>query len=60
LEQGTWTGNINVADAKTMDVSGNFLLVARRTVLRCASSRVRGASTRRRNCPDQRVAADDQ
>ena len=27
-EQGTWTGNINVADAKTMDVSGNFLLVA--------------------------------
>ncbi len=28
-EQGTWSGNINVPDAKeTMDISGNFLLVA--------------------------------
>ena len=27
-EQGTWTGNINVGDNKTMDISGNFLLVA--------------------------------
>jgi uncharacterized protein (TIGR02246 family) len=26
-EQGTWTGNINV-DKQTMDISGNFLLVA--------------------------------
>ena len=31
-EQGTWTGNINVADGKTMDVSGNFLLVAEQDV----------------------------
>ena len=27
-EQGTWTGNINVAEGKTQDISGNFLLVA--------------------------------
>jgi ketosteroid isomerase-like protein len=27
-EQGTWTGNINMPDAQTMDISGNFLLVA--------------------------------
>jgi hypothetical protein len=27
-EQGTWTGNINLPDAQTMDISGNFLLVA--------------------------------
>jgi ketosteroid isomerase-like protein len=27
-EQGTWTGNINLPDDKTMDISGNFLLVA--------------------------------
>jgi uncharacterized protein (TIGR02246 family) len=27
-EQGTWTGNINLADQQTMDISGNFLLVA--------------------------------
>ncbi|MGF6636663.1 ketosteroid isomerase-like protein [Paraburkholderia sp. MM5496-R1] len=29
-ESGTWTGNINVPDDRTMDVSGNFLLVAQR------------------------------
>jgi ketosteroid isomerase-like protein len=27
-EQGTWNGNINVSDDRTMDISGNFLLVA--------------------------------
>jgi ketosteroid isomerase-like protein len=27
-EQGTWTGNINLPDDQTIDVSGNFLLVA--------------------------------
>jgi len=27
-EQGTWTGNINLADHQKMDISGNFLLVA--------------------------------
>jgi hypothetical protein len=27
-EQGTWTGNINMPDDQTMDISGNFLLVA--------------------------------
>ena len=27
-EQGTWSGNINLADHQTMDISGNFLLVA--------------------------------
>ncbi len=27
-EQGTWTGNINLPDKQTMDISGNFLLVA--------------------------------
>src|SRR5258706_8728115 len=27
-EQGTWTGNINLPDKQTMDISGNFLLLA--------------------------------
>jgi ketosteroid isomerase-like protein len=27
-EQGTWNGNINLPDNKTMDISGSFLLVA--------------------------------
>jgi uncharacterized protein (TIGR02246 family) len=27
-EQGTLTGNINLPDAQTMDIGGNFLLVA--------------------------------
>jgi ketosteroid isomerase-like protein len=27
-EQGTWNGNINLPDENTMDISGNFLLVA--------------------------------
>jgi ketosteroid isomerase-like protein len=27
-EQGTWTGNINLPEGQTMDVSGNFLVVA--------------------------------
>jgi uncharacterized protein (TIGR02246 family) len=27
-EQGMWTGNINLPDNKTADISGNFLLVA--------------------------------
>jgi ketosteroid isomerase-like protein len=27
-EQGTWTGNINLPDQHTADISGNFLLVA--------------------------------
>jgi hypothetical protein len=27
-EQGSWTGNINLPDHQTMDISGNFLLVA--------------------------------
>jgi len=27
-ESGTWSGNINVPGDRTMDVSGNFLLVA--------------------------------
>jgi ketosteroid isomerase-like protein len=27
-ESGTWSGNIKVPDEQTMDVSGNFLLVA--------------------------------
>jgi ketosteroid isomerase-like protein len=27
-ESGTWTGNINVPDEQTMDISGNFLLIA--------------------------------
>jgi ketosteroid isomerase-like protein len=27
-EQGTWTGNINLPDQHTIDISGNFLLVA--------------------------------
>jgi ketosteroid isomerase-like protein len=29
-ESGTWTGNINVLDEQTMDISGNFLLVAQK------------------------------
>ena len=29
-ESGTWTGNINVPDERTMDVSGNFLLIAQK------------------------------
>ena len=29
-ETGTWTGNINVPDQQTMDVSGHFLLVAQK------------------------------
>jgi ketosteroid isomerase-like protein len=28
-EFGSWRGNINVSDSQTLDVSGNFLLVAR-------------------------------
>ena len=27
-EQGTWTGNVNLPDKQTMDISGNFLLIA--------------------------------
>ncbi|PRX99343.1 DUF4440 domain-containing protein [Paraburkholderia sp. BL25I1N1] len=27
-ESGTWTGNINVPDERTMDIGGNFLLIA--------------------------------
>ena len=27
-EQGTWTGNINLPDQRTIDISGNFLLIA--------------------------------
>jgi ketosteroid isomerase-like protein len=27
-EQGTWTGNINLPDQHTIDISGNFLLIA--------------------------------
>jgi len=29
-ESGTWTGNINVPDEQTMDLSGNFLLIAQK------------------------------
>jgi ketosteroid isomerase-like protein len=29
-ESGTWTGNINVPDERTMDISGNFLLIAQK------------------------------
>lgn len=28
-ESGTWAGNINVAEGRTMDITGNFLLLAR-------------------------------
>jgi hypothetical protein len=50
-EQGTWTGNINLADQQTMDISGNFLLVAEkeRKAPRCASRRTRGTLTRQRS-----------
>jgi ketosteroid isomerase-like protein len=27
-QQGTWTGNINLPDHQTTDISGNFLIVA--------------------------------
>ncbi|MBR0757461.1 nuclear transport factor 2 family protein [Bradyrhizobium jicamae] len=29
-EQGTWTGNVNLPDKQTVDISGNFLLIAER------------------------------
>ena len=29
-EAATWTGNINVPDERTMDISGNFLLIAQK------------------------------
>ena len=29
-ESGTWTGNINIPDEQTMDISGNFLLIAQK------------------------------
>ncbi|AXF06019.1 YybH family protein [Paraburkholderia hospita] len=29
-ESGTWSGNINIADERTIDIGGNFLLIAQR------------------------------
>jgi ketosteroid isomerase-like protein len=29
-QSGTWTGNVKVSDEQTMDISGNFLLVAQK------------------------------
>ncbi len=41
-EFGTWTGNINVPDERTMNIGGNFLLIAQKegSTLRIKSAHV--------------------